>query len=169
MNCRKRALPSVSFSRSLTKHRGNSMKNTLQFLQNSSRSVRMITLALLALSLAVCAQAQTFTSLYSFCTKTNCADGDGVTAPLVQGTDGNLYGETAFGGRIGNSYFGSIGWGTIFKVTTRGKLTTIYTFCLSSSTCTDGSGPSRGLVLVTDRNFYCVTTGGADQHPRAVL
>src|SRR5258708_845557 len=137
------------------------MKSTLQFPQNFSRIVRMITLALVALGLAVCAQAQTFTSLYSFCTKTNCADGDGVTAPLVQGTDGNLYGETAFGGGgVGNSPCAAIGCGTIFKITTQGKLTTIYTFCLSSSTCTDGSGPSGGLVLATDGNFYGVTSGG---------
>ncbi len=137
------------------------MKSTLQFPQNFSRIVRMITLALLALGLAVCAQAQTLTSLYSFCTKTNCADGDGVTAPLVQGTDGNLYGETAFGGGgVENSPCAAIGCGTIFKITTQGKLTTIYTFCLSSSTCTDGSGPSGGLVLATDGNFYGVTSGG---------
>src|SRR5258708_6607221 len=119
------------------------MKNTLQFPQNFSRIIHMITLALLALSLAVCAQAQTLTSLYSFCTKTNCADGDGVTAPLVQGTDGNLYGETAFGGSIGNSYCGSIGCGTIFKITSQGKLTTLYTF-FSSSPCTDAPYPACG-------------------------
>jgi uncharacterized repeat protein (TIGR03803 family) len=135
------------------------MKNTLRFPRNFSRSMRMITLALLAFGLAVCAQAQIFTSLYSFCTKTNCADGDGVTAPLVQGTDGNLYGETVFGGSIGNSYCGSIGCGTIFKLTPQGKLTTLYTFC-SSSPCTDGAGPAGGLVLATDGNFYGLTDGG---------
>jgi uncharacterized repeat protein (TIGR03803 family) len=113
------------------------------------------------LSLAVRAQAQTFTSLYSFCSQTNCADGDGTTAPLVQGTDGNLYGETVSGGIIGASYCGSIGCGTIFKITTQGKLTTVYTFCLSStSPCTDGAGPLGGLVLSTDGNFYGVTGGG---------
>src|SRR5258708_24731648 len=135
------------------------MQNTLQFPQNFSRIIHMITLALLALSLAVCAQVQTLTSLYSFCTKTNCADGDGVTGPLVQGTDGNLDGETTFGGSIGNSYCGSIGCGTIFKITPQGKLTTLYSFC-SSSPCTDGAGPSGGLVLATDGNFYGVTSGG---------
>jgi uncharacterized repeat protein (TIGR03803 family) len=135
------------------------MKNTLQFSQNFWRGVGMITLALLALGLAVCAQAQTFTSLYSFCSKTNCSDGDGVTAPLVQGTDGNLYGETVFGGSIGTSYCGSIGCGTIFKMTPQGKFTTLYTFCLSSP-CTDGAGPAGGLVLATDGNFYGVTDGG---------
>jgi uncharacterized repeat protein (TIGR03803 family) len=124
-------------------------------------SLQFVTALAITFSLGVCAQAQTLTSLYSFCTKTNCADGDGVTAPLVQGTDGNLYGETAFGGGGGeNSPCAGIGCGTIFKITTQAKLTTIYTFCLSSSTCTDGSGPSGGLVLATDGNFYGVTDGG---------
>jgi uncharacterized repeat protein (TIGR03803 family) len=115
--------------------------------------------AAVTFSLAVRAEAQTFTSLYSFCTQTNCADGDGSTAPLVQGTDGNLYGETAFGGSIGNSYCGSSGCGTLFKITPQDKFTTLYTFCLSSP-CTDGAGPSGGLVLATDGNFYGVTDGG---------
>lgn len=114
--------------------------------------------AAITFSLAVCAQAQTFTSLYSFCSQTNCADGDDVSAPLVQGTDGNLYGETVFGGSIGTSNCGSSGCGTIFKMTPQGTFTTLYTFCLSS--CTDGAGPSGGLVLATDGNFYGLTDGG---------
>ena len=73
--------------------------------------------AAITFSLPARAQAQTFTNLYSFCSQTNCADGDGVSAPLVQGTDGNLYGETVFGGSIGTSYCGSAGCGTIFKIT----------------------------------------------------
>jgi hypothetical protein len=39
------------------------MKNTLQFPQNFSRSVRMITLVLLTFSLTVFAQAQTYSDL----------------------------------------------------------------------------------------------------------
>lgn len=137
------------------------MKNIGQFSQNLSRSVRMIALALLTLSLAVCAQAQTVTTLYSFCSQTNCADGDGSTAPMVQGTDGNLWGETAFGGAIGTNWCGSAGCGTLFKITPQGELTTVYTFCLSAiSPCPDGSGPEGGLVLATDGTFYGVTAGG---------
>src|SRR5258708_6898850 len=128
------------------------MKSTLQFPQDFSRIVRMITLALLALGLEVCAQAQTFTSLYSFCSKTNCTGGAYPSAPLVQGTDGNLYGETQF------AEFPAVG--TIFKITTSGEPTTIYTFC-SSSPCTDGEIPQGGLVLATDGNFYGVSGGGA--------
>src|SRR5579863_98428 len=39
------------------------------------------------------------TSLYSFCSLPNCADGgDPYHSPLVQGANGNFYGTTAYGG-----------------------------------------------------------------------
>ena len=125
-----------------------------------SKSLLTLGLALacaaITLSPAVCAQAQTLTSLYSFCTQTNCTDGERPAAPLVQGTDGNLYGETEFGG---SSASGTLGSGTVFEITTSGEFTTLYTFC-SSLPCTDGSGPYGGLVLATDGNLYGATSGG---------
>jgi uncharacterized repeat protein (TIGR03803 family) len=42
--------------------------------------------------------AGTLTTLYSFCTQTNCADGDGPEAGLFQATNGTLYGTTLTGG-----------------------------------------------------------------------
>ena len=44
-------------------------------------------------------------------------------AGLTLGPDGNLYGMTAFGGNAGV--------GTIFKITTGGTLTTLYSFQLA--------------------------------------
>src|SRR5258708_23844944 len=98
-----------------------------------------LTCAALTFSLTVCAQAQTFTSLYSFCSNTSCTDGSYPSAPMVQGTDGGLYGETQFGG------FPVLG--TVFKITTSGKPTTLYYFC-SSSPWSDGCIPPAGLALV---------------------
>lgn len=72
---------------------------------------------------------------------------------LVQGTDGNLYGTTAFGGKNND--------GTVFKITTAGKLTTLYSFC-SKAKCVDGSRPEVGLVLATDGNFCGTTQAGGD-------
>ena len=46
------------------------------------------------------AQAQTLTTLYSFCAQSGCKDGDGPWSGLVQGTDGNFYGTTTGGGAI---------------------------------------------------------------------
>src|ERR1700722_4624603 len=40
----------------------------------------------------------TLTPLYSFCQQSACADGATSSASLVQGTDGLLYGTTAYGG-----------------------------------------------------------------------
>jgi uncharacterized repeat protein (TIGR03803 family) len=70
----------------------------------------------------------------------------------VQGTNGNLYGTTTYGGTSGN-------YGTVIEVTTAGKLTTIYNFC-SLASCADGYGPGGGLVLATNGSFYGVTSEG---------
>jgi uncharacterized repeat protein (TIGR03803 family) len=91
-------------------------------------------------------------TVYNFCALLNCADGALPVEGLVQTTDGNFYG-TAFGG-------GATGWGTVFKITAQGKLTTIYTFCAQGLPCPNGSGPLGGLMQATDGNFYGTTQSG---------
>ena len=93
-----------------------------------------------------------FTTLYNFCSQTNCADGSSPAESLVQGTDGNIYGTTLQGGNSANN-------GTIFEITPQGVLTTLYEFC-SQPSCADGSYPEAGLVQATDGNFYGTTAGG---------
>jgi uncharacterized repeat protein (TIGR03803 family) len=98
---------------------------------------------------AATAQPQTtFTSLFSF-TGTNGSNPHYVY--LVQGVDGNLY---------GTSYASTGSGGTVFKVTTGGALTTIYTFCPDGEPCTNGSQPTAGLVLATNGDFYGTTMNG---------
>ena len=87
------------------------------------------------------------TSLYSFCTQVNCADGASPYGGLVQGTDGNFYGTTTAGG--------AFGYGTVFKLTTSGKLTTLHSFDYG-----DGAYPQAALILGTDGNFYGTTPNG---------
>jgi uncharacterized repeat protein (TIGR03803 family) len=100
----------------------------------------------------------TLTTLYSFCSQTNCADGRGLYAGLIQATDGNLYGTT-YGGGPGGS-------GTIFKITPSGALTTLYIFCIQGRNCADGANPGAGLVQAADGNFYGTTVyGGANCPP----
>jgi uncharacterized repeat protein (TIGR03803 family) len=95
----------------------------------------------------------TLTTLYSFCSQSGCTDGSVPSGTLVQATDGNLYGTTGADGANG-------GGGTVFKITPKGTLTTLYSFC-SQGGCADGSGPS-GLIQATDGNFYGTTyLGGA--------
>jgi len=94
-----------------------------------------------------------FTTLYSFCTQTNCADGSKPVAGLVQGSDGNLYGTTYTGGANGS--------GTAFRLTAKGKLTTLYSFC-SQSNCADGAEPDAPLIQATDGSLYGTTQYGGD-------
>jgi uncharacterized repeat protein (TIGR03803 family) len=93
------------------------------------------------------------TTLYSFCSQTNCADGLEPSAALVQGSDGNFYGTTLIGGT------GPTGGGTVFRLTPTGTLTTLYAFC-SLAKCADGFSPSGTLVQGTDGDFYGTTSGG---------
>jgi uncharacterized repeat protein (TIGR03803 family) len=86
-------------------------------------------------------------TLYSFCAKSNCADG-AYPQSLVQATDGNLYGTTDQGG-------GSSSDGTVFKITPDGTLTTLHSFDGA-----DGALPQAGLIQATDGNFYGTTSGG---------
>lgn len=95
--------------------------------------------------------AGALTTLYSFCAQSGCTDGSYPLAGLVQGTDSNLYGTTMGGGANGA--------GTVFKLTSAGVLTTLYSFCAQSG-CTDGSQPYAGLIQATNGNFYGTTEGG---------
>ena len=98
------------------------------------------------------------TKLYSFCSQSGCADGANPFGPLVQATDGNLYGTTQIGG-ANTSGCGGQGCGTVFKITPSGTLTTLYSFC-SQSGCPDGANPYSRLVQATDGNFYGTTVSG---------
>ena len=100
----------------------------------------------------------TLTTLYKFCANPNCADGSTPYGPLVQGSNGNFYGTTFYGGD--NANCPGPGCGTVFKMTPAGKLTTLYTFC-SQPNCTDGSYPIAGLVQGSDGNLYGTASGGA--------
>lgn len=90
------------------------------------------------------------TVLSSFCAQNGC--GWGPVAGLTQGSDGNFYGTTYGGlGVPGND-------GTVFEMTPSGTVTTLYYFCDSHPTCTDGAGPTAKLVQGSDGNFYGTTT-----------
>ena len=95
----------------------------------------------------------TITTLYSFCSQTNCIDGANPYSGLVQAADGNFYGTTSAGG--------SSNLGTVFRITPSGAITTLYSFC-SKANCTDGSVPIAGLVQATDGNFYGTTWDSVD-------
>ena len=94
------------------------------------------------------------TTLHSFCSLAECADGGYPYDGLVLGTDGNFYGTT-WG--YGNS-------GTLFKITPEGNFTTPYRFC-SLRKCSDGTHPFGGLIEGSDGNLYGTTSSGGINEP----
>jgi uncharacterized repeat protein (TIGR03803 family) len=100
----------------------------------------------------------TLTTLHSF----DNTDGANPYAGLVQATNGNFYGTTYAGGHSGYA-------GTVFKITPRGMLTTLYSFCAQGGNCTDGAGPIAGLVQATDGNYYGTTEGGGANNDGTVF
>ncbi len=97
-----------------------------------------------------------FTTLYSFCSATQCPDGDGPYDALVQAANGDFYGTTLWGG-----IYDSVG-GTIFKISPSGNLSTVYSFCALSG-CADGEYLNAGLAKGADGDLYGTTEkGGAN-------
>jgi uncharacterized repeat protein (TIGR03803 family) len=87
-----------------------------------------------------------FEDLYSF--STNPPDGEWPEASLLQAADGCLYG-TASGG-------GSNGFGMVFRVTTNGNYSQVYSFCGGY----DGCVPLGGLLRGVDGGLYGTTSQG---------
>jgi uncharacterized repeat protein (TIGR03803 family) len=108
---------------------------------------------------AVATPGQTFTSLVSL----DYTNGFGPSGPLVQGTDGNLYGETGAGGP-NDTCTGFYGCGTISKITPSGTLTSLFNFA-----GTNGQDPSGGLVLATDGTSYGTTAYGGEYEDGTVF
>src|ERR1700722_9246694 len=133
------------FSRSI----GGDMKvrNLVRFGLNVWRQLRTVFLFCAATAIASSAQ---LTTLVDF-----KGPNGGNPSNLTQGFDGNLYGTTIFGGTHKLA-------GTVFKVTTAGKLTTLHDFCsvVHAGECDDGYGPLVGLTLATDGSLYGTNTDG---------
>jgi uncharacterized repeat protein (TIGR03803 family) len=81
-----------------------------------------------------------YTVLHNFNTST---DGGTPYGGLVQATDGNFYGTTTTGG--------SLGGGTIFKITTAGVFSVVYNFNPNDAT---GSDPESNLTQHTNGLLY---------------
>ena len=88
-------------------------------------------------------------TLYSFCSQSECSDGEKVYAGLVRGANGDLYGTTQYGGAYGH--------GTVFALTLSGILTTLYSFCAGGYPCADGEYPFTGLVQAASGELYGTT------------
>jgi uncharacterized repeat protein (TIGR03803 family) len=96
-------------------------------------------------------------TLYSFTSQnysTACGNvGLQCATVIFQATNGDLYGATPLGG--------TASYGSIFKMTLSGNLTTVYSFCTAGTypNCPDGAEPS-GLVQAANGDFYGTTFQG---------
>src|SRR5258708_5197640 len=76
------------------------------------------------------------------------SQGNQITSPLVQASDGSLYGVAAG--------YGANGCGTIFRLSTAGTLLSVYSF-----PCGAGGRPPYGtLIRASDGNLYGITAAG---------
>jgi hypothetical protein len=82
-----------------------------------------------------------------------------ILCDFVQDIEGHIYGTTAYGGSF--TVCGFSGCGTIFKITSKGTLSTEYIFC-PQAPCTNGNYPASRLLLAIDGNPFGTThEGGA--------
>ena len=105
----------------------------------------------------------TLTTLYSFCSQTDCTDGAVPYAGLVKGTDGNFYGTTYYGGA--KSY------GEVFEITPGGTLTTLHSFCsnIQNGQCVDGYNPRAGLTADKQGDLWGTTFYGGNYGVGAIF
>jgi uncharacterized repeat protein (TIGR03803 family) len=111
------------------------------------------------------------TTIYPFCSQANCSDGAEPSAGVIQGSDGNFYGTTYYGG-ANHSTNAPYGDGTVFQLTPSGTLTTLHSFCSNyiDYNCLDGGGPTSALIEANDGNFYGTTGfGGANRSAGTVF
>jgi uncharacterized repeat protein (TIGR03803 family) len=143
----KRGTPMRLESRSAaTKHTSSRLQAMRMVQEWYSFALASIVLGLCCL-LPPSAPAQTFTVLHAF---TGRPDGASPHAGLLLDKSGNLYGTTAVGGDIKS------GWGTVFKVTSEGQETVLYSFASG----TDGANPQAGLIMDASGNLYGTTSKG---------
>jgi uncharacterized repeat protein (TIGR03803 family) len=83
----------------------------------------------------------------------NGPDGSGPDAALIRGGDGNFYGTTEAGGTVDQGLYG-----TVFKMSPAGAVTTLHSFEPNNSP--DGYGPQSWLVQGSDGAFYGTTVYG---------
>jgi uncharacterized repeat protein (TIGR03803 family) len=87
------------------------------------------------------------TTLYNFCSLTGCTDGSYPDGGLILGADGNLYGTTTGGG--------SHNFGTTFKMTPTGTVSTLWNFTAGG---TDDAAPWYPVLQAQDGNFWGVSS-----------
>jgi len=119
----------------------------------------------LAFAIAPAASAYTEKTLHSFCTESDCGDGETPRDGLLMDSSGNLYGTTEFGGKYNK--------GLVFKLIPNAKKTkytehVLKNFCAKAG-CPDGAYPDSELIMDVNGNLYGTTEGGGKHADGAVF
>ena len=101
-------------------------------------------------------QAQ-FTTLHIFGDGSVSNDGSNPAGILTQGTGGNFYGTTSYGGSTAGGQFQ--GYGTVLMLTPQGNVTILNSFS-DGKAGNAGRYPAAGLVQGSDGSFYGTTSNG---------
>jgi uncharacterized repeat protein (TIGR03803 family) len=108
-----------------------------------------------------------YTVLHNFCPLApfNCSDGAGPVAGVIIDASGDLYGVTQNGGASDQ--------GTVFELSYDANAqnwneTVLYSFCALTD-CSDGAGPSSGLIMDGSGNLYGTTYEGGAHAQGAVF
>jgi len=92
--------------------------------------------------------------LYSFCSQTNCVDGEYPDTPLYIDSEGNIYGTTPNGGESNT--------GVVFELSPGDAGYTesvLHSFCTQQN-CGDGDSPYGGVIADSQGNLYGTALGG---------
>jgi uncharacterized repeat protein (TIGR03803 family) len=99
-------------------------------------------------------------TLYSFCAKSGCTDGEHPSAGLVQAANDEFYGTTGIGGAHAD--------GTVFKITSSGTLTTLHSFVirilgtdLTGATSVTFNGTPAAITFVSPSEIVTTVPAGA--------
>jgi uncharacterized repeat protein (TIGR03803 family) len=120
---------------------------------------RILTSAAAAITFAgaLCGSALAYTekTLHSFCSWSNCGDGQAPNG-LLRDASGNFYATTHYGGKNGQ--------GVVFKLilnSDKGRYTdhVLHNFCAKTN-CPDGAMPWGDLIMDVDGNLYGTASGG---------
>ena len=114
---------------------------------SGSRFYRALVLTNVLLAATIQTRGQVFQELYAF--GSISTNGNSPQGALVEGNDGDFYGTCEAGGQPTTNYPAG-GYGTVFKVTARGVLTTMAWF----NGTNNGRYPFGGMIQATDGNFY---------------
>jgi uncharacterized repeat protein (TIGR03803 family) len=116
-----------------------------------------------AFSLMPNAKSWTLTTLYAFCTLSECADGGFPSGEVLVDGAGNLFGNLSLGG----------GAGAVYELTpsgARAQMTEsiVHAFCAPDD-CSDGQGPVGALAMTSDGAIYGTTANALGSEGGAIF